>query len=82
MKNINATSEHHIHLLQDMQQQKCLQNELHSHATCIIQCNKLLQLIMLPINAHITLKSAFTYRKTQASLAQEIQPFLTKPTQR
>jgi hypothetical protein len=40
------------------------------------------QHINLPINAHIMRKSAFTIRKMQTSLGQEIQPFLTKPTQR
>jgi hypothetical protein len=44
--------------------------------------NSLKHHIDLPINAHITLKSAFTIRKMQTSLGQEIQPFLTKPTER
>ena len=59
-----VTSEHHIHLLHPpgefMQQQNAFKWIAFTYNLHHTSCDKLLQLIILPINAHITLKSAFT----------------------
>ena len=58
-------------------------NELHSHATYIIQV--MINFCNLSYSQHKCIHKAemcIYNRKMQALLAQEIQPFLTKPTQR
>jgi hypothetical protein len=55
---------------------------MHSHENLPLpKYDKLLQLVKLHQNEKIRLKYASTTEKMQALLTQEIQPFLTKPTQ-